>query len=127
MEVKQSTKVYGRYVPMIWLNRFRDNHKRWSKNQNGEVLSKGKNRIALKESRQDRTEHLGNDEAFPFVVGPFDPNGIEFDPIIFSTGSDGNIRGMKNMKVTPIHIVSTHAKTRSAKYLLNFNNYTPCF
>jgi hypothetical protein len=37
-----------------------------------------------------------------------------------STGSDGNIRGTKNMKVTPIQMVSAHVPRRFKKYVLNF-------
>ena len=46
-------------------------------------------------------------------------------PIMDSTGSDGNILGIKNIKVTPIQIVSAHVKRRFKKYVLNFTNDLP--
>ena len=46
-------------------------------------------------------------------------------PIMFSTGSDGNIRGMKKMNVTPMKIVRAHVNRRRPKYFQNFTGHTP--
>ena len=45
--------------------------------------------------------------------------------IMFSTGSEGNIRGMKKMNVTPIKIVNAHARIRCKKNVLNFTATLP--
>lgn len=44
---------------------------------------------------------------------------------MFSTGSEGNMRGIKKIKVTPIRIVSAHARIRCRKKVLNFTASTP--
>ncbi len=50
----------------------------------------------------------------------FDPKNIERWPIMVSTGSDGNMRGMKKMNVTPMNMVSAQVSRRSPKYFQNF-------
>jgi hypothetical protein len=58
-------------------------------------------------------------------TGSICPERVWICPIMLSTGSDGNMRGMKKINVTPIQMVKAHVKTRRAKNLLNFNDYTP--
>ena len=59
------------------------------------------------------------------AAGSMEPDSDSILPIMRSTGSEGNMRGMKNMKVTPIRIVSAHVTRRRPRYFQNFTGYTP--